>query len=311
MEVHGKMFKRLSLILMVVLLFPAVINAFPQNANKAKEPDKRVSNTTVVTQGARLMVTYDLAGTGFAEVSVVFKDGEGKIYETSDEALSGDVGENVEPGKGKKIIWRFLKDFPYGISPGELSVHVTASVPGEVEKEENTEAIKTEGTVKISIETNMGTIIAELDADKAPLSVGNFVQYANDGHYDGTIFHRVIDGFMIQGGGFTAEMSQKDTNAPVKNEADNGLTNDRGTLAMARTSVVDSATSQFFINLVDNGFLNHKNTSSAGYGYAVFGKVVEGMDVVDAIGKVQTGNSMGFQDVPVETVVLEKVSVVD
>jgi cyclophilin family peptidyl-prolyl cis-trans isomerase len=168
-----------------------------------------------------------------------------------------------------------------------------------------------EKMIRVSIETNKGTIVAELDAEKAPVSVENFVSYAKKGHYNGTIYHRVIDGFMIQGGGFTQEMEMKKTDPQIKNEADNGLKNTRGTLAMARTSVVDSATSQFFINLVDNGFLDHRDKSSQGYGYAVFGKVVEGMDVVDAIGKVKTGNARGFADVPLEPVVIEKVSVVE
>lgn len=167
-----------------------------------------------------------------------------------------------------------------------------------------------EKMIRVSIETNKGTIVAELDAEKAPVSAENFVSYAKKGNYNGTIFHRVIDGFMIQGGGFTQEMEMKKTDPQIKNEADNGLKNTRGTLAMARTSVVDSATSQFFINLVDNGFLDHRDKSSQGYGYAVFGKVVEGMDVVDAIGKVKTGNARGFADVPLEPVVIEKVSVV-
>ncbi len=173
----------------------------------------------------------------------------------------------------------------------------------------NVSADKGEKMTKVAIETSEGTIVVELDSVKAPVTVKNFVDYAARGFYDGTIFHRVIDGFMIQGGGFTAEMHQKETNAPVKNEAGNGLKNKRGTLAMARTSVVDSATSQFFINLADNGFLDHRNDSSEGYGYAVFGKVVDGMDVVDAIGKVKTGTVRGFGDVPIDSVVIEKVTV--
>lgn len=155
----------------------------------------------------------------------------------------------------------------------------------------------------------MGTITLELDEAKAPLTVANFAQYAKDGFYDGTVFHRVIDGFMIQGGGFTKDMNQKDTREAIRNEAMNGLRNDRGTIAMARTSVVDSATSQFFINLVDNDFLNFQNPTPQGFGYAVFGKVTDGMDVVDAIGKVRTGNVGYFQNVPAETVVIRKISV--
>ena len=162
---------------------------------------------------------------------------------------------------------------------------------------------------KVSIETSMGTIALELDDGKAPVTVANFLAYAKAGHYDGTIFHRVIDGFMIQGGGFTREMSQKPTNAPIKNEASNGLSNKRGSIAMARTMVVDSATSQFFINLVDNGFLDYKGPDPRTYGYAVFGKVTEGMDVVDKVAKVATGSFGPHQNVPTEPVVIKKVTI--
>ena len=159
----------------------------------------------------------------------------------------------------------------------------------------------------ITIETSEGTIQAELDEAKAPVTVKNFMQYVEDGHYDGTIFHRVIPNFMIQGGGMTADMKQKPTKAPIRNEAGNGLTNDRGTLAMARTSVVDSATSQFFINTADNTFLNHRGKTPDAFGYAVFGKVVGGMDVVDRIEKVRTGRSGHHDDVPVKPVVIESI----
>ena len=155
----------------------------------------------------------------------------------------------------------------------------------------------------------MGTITLELDEAKAPATVANFAQYAKDGFYDGTIFHRVIDGFMIQGGGFTKDMNQKETREAIRNEAMNGLRNDRGTIAMARTMVVDSATSQFFINLVDNDFLNFQSPTPQGFGYAVFGKVTDGMDVVDAIAKVRTGNVGYFQNVPAETVTIRKITV--
>ena len=155
----------------------------------------------------------------------------------------------------------------------------------------------------------MGTIALELDDAKAPITVKNFIDYAKAGHYDGTIFHRVIDGFMIQGGGFTKAMDQKPTKAPIKNEAANGLLNKRGTIAMARTMVVDSATSQFFINLVDNDFLNFRAPTPQFFGYAVFGNVTDGMDVVDKIAKVKTGNSGMHQNVPEEPVVIKKVHV--
>ncbi len=162
----------------------------------------------------------------------------------------------------------------------------------------------------IRMQTSMGVIEVELDADKAPETVANFINYVEDGFYDGTILHRVIDGFMIQGGGMEPGMKEKQTNAPVKNEADNGLTNDRGTLAMARTNDPHSATAQFFINLADNAFLNHRSASVDGWGYCVFGKVANGMDVVDAIKGVSTTTTGFHQDVPSEDVILEKVEVI-
>jgi cyclophilin family peptidyl-prolyl cis-trans isomerase len=159
---------------------------------------------------------------------------------------------------------------------------------------------------KVKLDTSMGAIVLELDDAKAPLSVENFVQYVQAGHYDGTIFHRVIDGFMIQGGGFTKDMQQKPTRGMIKNESTNGLKNDMYTVAMARTNVRDSATSQFFINVKNNDFLNYTGESPQGHGYAVFGKVVEGQDVVDKIRKVATGNAGGHQNVPTEPVVINK-----
>ncbi|HYC56355.1 MAG TPA: peptidylprolyl isomerase [Candidatus Binatia bacterium] len=158
------------------------------------------------------------------------------------------------------------------------------------------------------ITTSKGVIEVELYEDKAPLSVKNFLDYAESGHYDGTIFHRVIDKFMIQGGGFTPDGMQKPNKPPVKNEANNGLKNERGTIAMARTSVVDSATSQFFINHADNAFLDHKAPTPQGFGYAVFGKVIKGMDVVDAIATTPTSNKGGaFQNRPNEDVIIQSV----
>jgi len=163
--------------------------------------------------------------------------------------------------------------------------------------------------MKATIETSMGSITLELDEAKAPVTVKNFCAYAKNGHYDGTIFHRVIDGFMIQGGGFTASMDQKPTQAPIKNEAMNGLSNARGTIAMARTMVVDSATSQFFINLIDNSFLDHRSPDPRGFGYAVFGKVTDGMDVVDRIAKVKTRSVGYYENVPEEAVTIRKVHI--
>jgi peptidyl-prolyl cis-trans isomerase B (cyclophilin B) len=163
----------------------------------------------------------------------------------------------------------------------------------------------------IRMQTTKGVIEIELDAEKAPITVENFLTYVKDGFYDGTIFHRVIDGFMIQGGGLEAGMKEKQTREPIKNEADNGLPNDRGTIAMARTNDPHSATAQFFINVSDNAFLNFRSQSVDGWGYCVFGKVINGMDVVDTIKGVATTTKGFHQDVPAEDVVIEKVEVVE
>lgn len=161
----------------------------------------------------------------------------------------------------------------------------------------------------IILTTNHGQIKIETFADKAPETVANFEQYVKDGFYDGTIFHRVIDGFMVQGGGFAIGMEEKDTRAPVKNEANNGLANEKGTLAMARTQDPHSASAQFFINVADNSFLNFSSETTQGWGYCVFAQVVEGMDVVDKIRAVSTGNRGYHQDVPLDEVVIEKAEI--
>jgi peptidyl-prolyl cis-trans isomerase B (cyclophilin B) len=167
------------------------------------------------------------------------------------------------------------------------------------------------GMVTVTMETSMGEITLELDSDKAPESTANFIAYAKSGHYDGTIFHRVIPGFMIQGGGFDVNMQTKPTNPPIKNEAANGLRNLNGTIAMARTNDPQSATSQFFINIADNAFLDHKSPSPQGWGYAVFGKVTDGMGPVMAIENVPTGNKGGHENVPLEPIVINKVTVAE
>lgn len=161
----------------------------------------------------------------------------------------------------------------------------------------------------VKLHTNYGVISIELDAEKAPITTANFLAYVESGFYNDVIFHRVIDGFMVQGGGFTTEMSQKKTNPEIKNEANNGLKNDKYTIAMARTPNPDSASSQFFINVNDNDFLNFSAPTSQGWGYCVFGKVVEGTEVVDKIAKVKTGSRNGHQDVPVENVIIERAEV--
>ena len=160
--------------------------------------------------------------------------------------------------------------------------------------------------IMVEMTTSKGVITLELDAERAPVTVANFLEYVNSGHYDDTIFHRVIPGFVIQGGGMESGMREKTTQAPIENEADNGLKNLTGTICMARTNDPHSATSQFFINLKDNSFLDHTEKTPSGWGYAVFGRVTSGMEVVEAIAAVQTGNSGHHQDVPLEDVVLEK-----
>jgi peptidyl-prolyl cis-trans isomerase B (cyclophilin B) len=165
------------------------------------------------------------------------------------------------------------------------------------------------GMVKVTMETTKGIIKLELDGTKAPLTVANFVEYARAGFYDNTIFHRVIAGFMIQGGGYTVDTKLKETRSPIRNEADNGLQNVKGTIAMARTSDPDSASSQFFINVADNHFLDYKSSTPQGWGYAVFGHVTEGMDTVEKIEKVNTGHKSGMSDIPLSEVVIRKVTV--
>ena len=164
--------------------------------------------------------------------------------------------------------------------------------------------------VQVLMTTTVGPITLELDADNAPKTVDNFLSYVADGSYDETIFHRVIDNFMIQGGGFNSDMEQKETNAPIENEANNGLKNNRGTIAMARTQDPHSATAQFFINVQDNDFLNHTGENIQGWGYAVFGKVTDGEDVLDKIRCVQTGGQAGHQDVPVEPIIIESITLI-
>ena len=165
-------------------------------------------------------------------------------------------------------------------------------------------------TTNVLMQITVGSLTLELDSESAPKTVENFLTYIEDGFYDGTIFHRVIDNFMIQGGGFTAEMEQKETRAPIENEANNGLKNDRGAIAMARTQDPHSATAQFFINVQDNDFLNHTGENIQGWGYAVFGRLTDGEDVLDKIRCVQTGGQAGHQDVPVEPIIIESVTLI-
>jgi peptidyl-prolyl cis-trans isomerase A (cyclophilin A) len=174
-----------------------------------------------------------------------------------------------------------------------------------------TASSSTSGNPRVLIKTSMGNIKLELNSQKAPVTVDNFLQYVKSRFYDNTIFHRVISNFMIQGGGFTPGLNQKSTNSPIKNEAGNGLKNLRGTIAMARTSIVDSATCQFFINVVDNPFLDHRDNTPDGFGYCVFGKVIEGMDVVDKIKQVPTQTAGAYGDVPVKDVVIISMKVIE
>ncbi|MGZ8927123.1 MAG: peptidylprolyl isomerase [Methylobacter sp.] len=163
---------------------------------------------------------------------------------------------------------------------------------------------------KVKLTTSLGEIVIQLNPEKAPISSANFLTYVNEGFYNGTIFHRIIPGFMAQGGGFDTDFNQKAVHDPIKNEADNGLPNKRGTIAMARTNVPDSATAQFFINYKDNSFLNYSSPTTSGWGYAVFGEVIEGMNIVDEMAKQPTGNRGGHQDVPKTNIVIEKSEVI-
>jgi peptidyl-prolyl cis-trans isomerase B (cyclophilin B) len=174
----------------------------------------------------------------------------------------------------------------------------------------STENKMSETQTKVKFQTTLGDFIIELNAEKAPITVKNFITYVEEGFFDGTIFHRIIPGFMAQGGGFDTSFTQKETHGMIKNEADNGLKNDRGTLAMARTPAPDSATAQFFINYKDNDFLNYSAPTQSGWGYAVFAKVVEGMDVVDEMANQATGNKNGHQDVPTADIIIEKAEIV-
>ncbi len=174
-----------------------------------------------------------------------------------------------------------------------------------------TEKKMSDTQTKVKLTTSLGDIIVQVNAEKAPISSENFLTYVKEGFYAGTIFHRVISGFMAQGGGFDTDFNQKEVHAAIKNEADNGLKNNRGTLAMARTPNPDSATAQFFINYKDNAFLNYSSPTPNGWGYAVFAEVIEGMDVVDAMADVPTGNRGGHQDVPKENIVIEKAEIIE
>jgi peptidyl-prolyl cis-trans isomerase B (cyclophilin B) len=175
----------------------------------------------------------------------------------------------------------------------------------------STEKTMSDTQTKVKLTTNLGEMIIQLNTEKAPLSSANFLRYVNEGFYNGTIFHRVIPDFMAQGGGFDTNFNQKTVHAPINNEANNGLLNTRGTLAMARTNDPNSATGQFFINYKDNSFLNHTSQTSSGWGYAVFGEVIEGMNVADAIAKEATGNRNGHQDVPKTDIIIEKAEVIN
>ena len=195
---------------------------------------------------------------------------------------------------------------PAAKSDAKTEAKAEATADKKAEKKAEKTAKKGEKSVKpvVIIETSKGNIEIELWADKAPVTVENFLKYVDKGHYAGTIFHRVIPNFMIQGGGMTADMKEKPTDKPIKNEATNGASNKRGTIAMARTMVVDSATAQFFINVTDNNFLDHRSKDPQGYGYAVFGEVKNGMETVDAIRNVKTGSKGGHDDVPTEPVTI-------
>jgi len=220
----------------------------------------------------------------------------------------------MTPGNStlRRSLFHFLRFGACGLKAAVILPATAGAAPvgaASTHPEQGKHSMSTHPQVKMH--TNMGDFVITLDADKAPKTVANFLEYTKEGFYNDTIFHRVIDGFMIQGGGFEPGMKQKPTHSPIENEADNGLKNDKYTLAMARTSDPHSATAQFFINVADNDFLNFTAPTSNGWGYAVFGKVTEGTEVVDKIKGVKTGNSGFHQNVPAEDVVIEKAEVVE
>lgn len=194
---------------------------------------------------------------------------------------------------------------------GVAAFSVAAASPAGASSANSQQGNSMNSSPRVNLQTNLGDVVIELNAEKAPKTVENFLTYVREGFYDGTIFHRIINNFMVQGGGFDAAMKQKQTHAPIENEANNGLKNDRYTLAMARTADPHSATAQFFVNVADNDFLNFTSPTPNGWGYAVFGKVVEGTEVIDKMKAVKTGNRGFHQDVPVDNVVIEKASVVE
>lgn len=231
---------------------------------------------------------------------------EAKLVETKEPAATESVESKSEPAKAAET----AKTEPAQKAAASEATEATKDEPAKTEPAKTKTGEKMSANPVIKMETSKGTMTIELDAVKAPKTVANFVSYVEDGFYDGLIFHRVIPNFMVQGGGMTPDMSEKPNKAPVKNEANNGLKNDRGTLAMARTNDPHSATSQFFINLKDNDFLNFTSETPAGWGYTVFGKVTEGIEVIDEIAKVKTGNHGHHGDVPLEAVTIIKASVV-
>ncbi len=210
-------------------------------------------------------------------------------------------------------ILRLLRHAACSVAIGALLPAAAGAQPSPIQTKPSTSEGHTSmsSNPRVKVQTNLGDFVITLDADKAPKTTANFVSYVKDGFYNGTIFHRVIDGFMIQGGGFEPGMKQKATKAPVENEANNGLKNDKYTIAMARTNDPQSATAQFFINVANNDFLNFTAPTANGWGYAVFGKVTEGTDVIDKMKGVKTGNSGFHQNVPTEDVVIEKAEVLE
>ena len=255
---------------------------------------------------------------GQVELQLTYKNGEivkEEIYYENGQLEQWVAYKNGEMDKGERYYENGQLEYKATYKNGEIVKRESYYENGELIEEnydQDGKIIKNmeKNMTLVTIKTSVGEIKLELDDEKAPITVENFKTIANSGYYEGTIFHRVINGFMVQGGGLTADMSNKSSGtAPIQNEANNGLSNDRGTIAMARTMDPHSATGQFFINHKDNGFLNHTGENPQGWGYAVFGAVTEGMDVVDQIADVATGTSGGHQDVPVDTITIESVTI--
>ena len=328
MGIYGKMKPMKKILFTIIILFIASCSREISLDHIVEKNDLAYEVNSQTPYNGKALIYFD---NGQVEYQVTYKNGElvkkESYYENGQLQYKG-VFENGEHIKEEGYYENGQLQHKGDYKNGELVKKESYYENGQLKYKgvsENGKLVKEEGPyyqddkiiknmetnmTLVTIKTSVGEIKLELDDEKAPITVENFKTIANSGYYEGTIFHRVIDGFMVQGGGLTADMNNKSSGtAPIQNEANNGLSNDRGTIAMARTMDPHSATGQFFINHKDNGFLNHTGENPQGWGYAVFGAVTEGMDVVDQIADVATGTSGGYQDVPVDVITIESVTI--